>query len=137
MSPISSMQQQPTATTTGTNDDDDGDNDVESKHALEQTESHSPPPPEPTLRQDPQPHTPTGTSSGSAPVSTASDTSSDIVSPTKRARGEASAKVMPLDYMKCDVRDLGIVIADMLMELIRINDPLPVRNEQLTRYHSR
>ena len=58
-------------------------------------------------------------------------------SPSKRARGDSSAKVMPLDYMKADVRDLGIVIADMLMELIRINDPLPVRNEQLTRYHSR
>jgi hypothetical protein len=102
---------------------------------LERTTTRTPP--EPSLRQDPQPHTPTGTCSDSVPVSTASETSSILDSPSKRARGDSSVKVMPLDYMKADVRDLGIVIADMLMELIRINDPLPVRNEQLTRYHSR
>ncbi|KIV98452.1 hypothetical protein, variant [Verruconis gallopava] len=102
---------------------------------LERTESCTPP--EPSLRQDPRPHTPTAASSSSASVSVASSTSNDLDSPTKKPRGETSVKVMPLDYMKCDVRDLGIVISDMLMELIRINDPLPVRNEQLTRYHSR
>jgi len=59
-------------------------------------------------------------------------------SPTKRIKGETrAAKVMPAEYMKCDVRDLGVVIADMLMELVRINDPLPFKNEQLTRFHSR
>ena len=94
-------------------------------------------PPEPSLRQDPEPHTPTGTSNDSASASNVSETSSLLSSPSKRARGEASRKIMPLDYMKCDIRDLGIVISDMLLELIRINDPLPVRNEQLTRYHSR
>jgi hypothetical protein len=44
---------------------------------------------------------------------------------------------MPKDYMLCDVRDLGHVIADMLMELVRINDPLPFKNSNLTRFHSR
>jgi hypothetical protein len=107
------------------------------EEALEWADPHSSRPSGPALGQDPQPRTPTGTLSGSAPLSNASGASSEILSPTKRARGEASAKVMPTDYMKCEVRDLGIVIADMLMELIRINDPLPVRNDQLTRYHSR
>jgi hypothetical protein len=94
-------------------------------------------PPEPSLRQDPRPHTPTGQSSSEGAISTVSETSSLLNSPSKRAKGSSVPKVMPLDYMQCDVRDLGIVISDMLLELIRINDPLPVRNEQLTRYHSR
>ncbi|KAF2398151.1 cyclin-domain-containing protein [Trichodelitschia bisporula] len=60
------------------------------------------------------------------------------VSSNKRARAEDPAmKVMPVDYTKCDVRDLGVVIADMLMELVRINDPLPFQNDKLTRFHSR
>jgi len=57
---------------------------------------------------------------------------------SKRSKGEPAAiKYMSADYMKADVRDLGAVIADMLMELVRINDPLPFKNEQLTRFHSR
>ena len=95
-------------------------------------------PQEPSLRQDPTPHTPTETSSESGAVSSVSETTSLLDSPTKRIRGDKPVKIMPLDYMKCDVRDLGIVIADMLLELIRINDPLPhLENKYLTRYHSR
>jgi hypothetical protein len=126
--------QQPTIATTSTKG---AENELEIKDATGRTGSPSPTPPEPTLRRDPQPQTPTGISSNSTSVRNASDTHSDVMAPVKRARGESSAKAMPLEYMQCDVRDLGIVIADMLMELIRINDPLPVRNEQLTRYHSR
>lgn len=130
MTSTSTVSHEISATSSAASDD------VEPSHELEPVTSRTPP--EPSLRQDPTPHTPTGTSSDSVPVSNASEASSiDLDSPTKRVRGESNVKVMPLDYMKCDVRDLGIVIADMLLELIRINDPLPVRNEQLTRYHSR
>lgn len=116
----------------------DESKDAEGDNVLEISAAHGPPPPEPVLRQDPEPHTPPGGSSGSAPMSgTTSDDAVETESPTKRARGETAVKVMPLDYMKCDIRDIGIVIADMLMELIRINDPLPFKNAQLTRYHSR
>ena len=95
-------------------------------------------PPQPVLRRDPEPHSPPAssvsatTASGDAP-----SPSAELGSLSKKARGEMPVKVMPLDYMKCDVRDLGIVISDMLLELVRINDPLPFKNENLTRYHSR
>jgi len=110
---------------------------------------------EPALRDDPQPHASLLKSTSS--VSNASRTShvsqianaEDIAGSTtelgrssskssKRSKGEPAAiKYMSADYMKADVRDLGAVIADMLMELVRINDPLPFKNEQLTRFHSR
>jgi hypothetical protein len=59
-------------------------------------------------------------------------------SPAKRARPqEPNLKVMPLQYETCDVKDLGILISDMLMELVRINDVQPLRDGTLTRFHSR
>lgn len=116
-------------------EDATADGEVEGVDGLARTRTRTPP--EPSLRQDPRPHTPTGQSSSSDAMSTVSETSSLLNSPSKRAKGDVVPKVMPLDYMQCDVRDLGIVISDMLLELIRINNPLPVRNEQLTRYHSR
>ncbi|KAF2200258.1 cyclin-domain-containing protein [Delitschia confertaspora ATCC 74209] len=59
-------------------------------------------------------------------------------SPPKRARPrDPDVKVMPLKYETCDVRELGALISDMLMELIRINDAIPLRDGQLTRFHSR
>ncbi|KAF2633464.1 cyclin-domain-containing protein, partial [Macroventuria anomochaeta] len=50
---------------------------------------------------------------------------------------EATVKVMPLKYETCDVKDLGVLISDMLMELVRLNDGYPLRDGQLTRFHSR
>ncbi|KAL1648779.1 Pho80p cyclin [Diplodia intermedia] len=47
------------------------------------------------------------------------------------------AKVMPVRYEACDVKDLGVLISDMLMELLRLNDALPLQDGQLTRFHSR
>lgn len=47
------------------------------------------------------------------------------------------AKVMPVRYETCDVKDLGVLISDMLMELVRLNDALPLQDGQLTRFHSR
>lgn len=59
-------------------------------------------------------------------------------SPAKRARPqEPNVKVMPLQYETCDVKDLGVLISDMLMELVRLNDGYPLRDGTLTRFHSR
>lgn len=56
----------------------------------------------------------------------------------KRAKPEpGSLKVMPLQYETCNPKDLGVLIANMLMELIRINDQIPLRDGRLTRFHSR
>ena len=46
-------------------------------------------------------------------------------------------KVMPLRYEECDVKDLGVLVSDMLLELVRHNDALPLKDGQLTRFHSR
>ena len=43
---------------------------------------------------------------------------------------------MPKEYMKCNPTDLGVIIADMLLELIAINDEVPPKGV-LTRFHSR
>lgn len=59
-------------------------------------------------------------------------------SPAKRARPQdPNVKIMPLRYETCDVKDLGILISDMLMEIVRLNDRHPLRDGQLTRFHSR
>jgi hypothetical protein len=59
-------------------------------------------------------------------------------SPAKRARPqEPNMKIMPYQYETCEVKDLGILISDMLMELVRINDEQPLRDGTLTRFHSR
>lgn len=45
-------------------------------------------------------------------------------------------KIMPLQYELCNPKDLGFLISNMLMELIRLNDQIPL-NGRLTRFHSR
>lgn len=56
----------------------------------------------------------------------------------KRARAESgSVKVMPRAYEECNAKDLGVLISNMLMELIRLNDQIPLRDGRLTRFHSR
>lgn len=68
----------------------------------------------------------------------ASTASEEHSSPAKRARPQTpTVKVMPLKYETCDVKDLGVLISDMLMELVRLNDAHPLRDGQLTRFHSR
>ncbi|KAF1918191.1 cyclin-domain-containing protein [Ampelomyces quisqualis] len=111
-------------------------------------------PPEPALRVDPQPAPPAQNvqpESRGAPK----DASSVVVeqdrvpqeetavlqapsSPAKRARPQdPNTKVMSLLYETCDVKDLGVLVSDMLMELVRINDEQPLRDGTLTRFHSR
>lgn len=93
------------------------------------------------LRDDPQPHTPEEypvSGQGTVRNGVSSASQSEIGSPSKRARGpEMAPKAMPRDYMRADLKDIGHVIADMLQELVRINDPLPLTNAHLTRFHSR
>lgn len=111
-------------------------------------------PPEPALRVDPQPvapaqnvHSQSQRPSRESPRPVVEE---DAVaneanavlrvpsSPAKRARPqEPNLKVMPFQYETCDVKDLGVLISDMLMELVRINDEQPLRDGTLTRFHSR
>ncbi|KAF2471381.1 cyclin-domain-containing protein [Lindgomyces ingoldianus] len=59
-------------------------------------------------------------------------------STAKRARQlDPNDKVLPLKYEDCDVKDLGVLISDMLMELVRLNEEFPFNGGQLTRFHSR
>ncbi|EAS37104.3 cyclin-dependent protein kinase regulator Pho80 [Coccidioides immitis RS] len=56
----------------------------------------------------------------------------------KRPRPEQLApKVLPRQYENADSRDLVVLISSMLMELIRFNDQIPLRDGRLTRFHSR
>ena len=56
----------------------------------------------------------------------------------KKARPDAPpVRIMPPQYENCNTRDLVFLIASMLMELIRYNDAIPLRDGQLTRFHSR
>ena len=73
-------------------------------------------------------------------VETASPTASASTNSTfsKRVRGPKPApKSMPPQYENCDVRDLVTIISGMLMELIRLNDVIPLKDGGLTRFHSR
>ncbi|KAK3660803.1 Pho80p cyclin [Elasticomyces elasticus] len=57
----------------------------------------------------------------------------------KRSRAEPTdvIKSMPRAYETCNPKDLGVLISNMLMELIRLNDQIPLRDGRLTRFHSR
>jgi len=91
-------------------------------------------PPEPNPRVDPSPHL--SLVSSTSTIANTSRNSSDS-SPSKRAKSSGTKKVLPANYAECSVTDLGILISDMLMELVRINDKIPLRDGQLTRFHSR
>ncbi|KAF2840320.1 cyclin-domain-containing protein [Patellaria atrata CBS 101060] len=58
---------------------------------------------------------------------------------SKRARVDSTIKILPYRYEDCDVKDLGSLVADLLLELIKYNDDplLKLRDAQLTRFHSR
>ncbi|KAG9708559.1 cyclin-domain-containing protein, partial [Aureobasidium melanogenum] len=56
--------------------------------------------------------------------------------PESNVKMASNIKIMPLRYETCDVKDLGYLISNMLMELIRLNDPIPLTG-RLTRFHSR
>ena len=55
----------------------------------------------------------------------------------KQSRTRQIAKPLPKDYMNCNPLELGVVVADMLVELIQINDEVLPKAGILTRFHSR
>ncbi|KAI5367641.1 putative cyclin PHO80, Cyclin-like superfamily [Septoria linicola] len=94
-------------------------------------------PDEPDPRADPARSASGSTSATSPALQEARSTHGHSAAP-KRSRGDpASLKVMPLKYEKASTKDLGVLVANMLMELIRINDQIPLRDGRLTRFHSR
>lgn len=77
----------------------------------------------------------TGTPSSASSASVLSGTPA---SPPKRPRPDGSnVKVLPPDYNSCGAKDLGVMIADMLVELTQLNDEIPLKDGILTRFHSR
>ncbi|KAI9789732.1 MAG: hypothetical protein M1835_001457 [Candelina submexicana] len=72
------------------------------------------------------------------PRQPASSPASARQSSPKRARSQRPAvKLMPLAYETCNVKDLVFLISNMLMELVRFNDDIPLKDGRLTRFHSR
>lgn len=106
-------------------------------------------PPEPELRIDPQPvvtirdaqpTTATSADAGGGHVveqSPKQDETSERSAAKRPRPQDPDVKIMPLKYETCDVKDLGVLISDMLMELIRLNDDIPLQDRKLTRFHSR
>ncbi|MCJ1295014.1 hypothetical protein MMC34_006575 [Xylographa carneopallida] len=121
-------------------------------HGKRKERSQSPPtavpPPEPRLahqmtaeraQSPPSSSTYPGTASSTTLAnSVAPASSSSQGSSPKRARPpKSAAKIMPARYETCDVKDLVLLISNMLMELIRFNDEIPLKDGRLTRFHSR
>lgn len=66
--------------------------------------------------------------------------SDDEPSNAKRPRPDRSGKsqqALPSDYTECEPKLLAGLIATMLMRLIHHNDTIPLKDGQLTRFHSR
>lgn len=99
------------------------------------------PPPEPRLRVTPQSSLQQISESDShehPSVPNAAAESSTTSSPPKKQRALGrEVKILPTDYTKCDTAHLSILISDLLVDLIRHNDEIPLRDGQLTRFHSR
>lgn len=88
-----------------------------------------------TASSDCQPATASSVQLG---LSSSASSSSSHGSSPKRLRPSNSAVVsMPEQYETCDVKDLVVLISNMLMELIRFNDDIPLKDGRLTRFHSR
>jgi hypothetical protein len=82
-------------------------------------------------------HPPTTTTTTTT-TTTAISPSSSVESPQKRQRRtEAAVKALPLLYQNTGPADLVILIADMLQELVGLNDRIPLSGAGLTRFHSR
>lgn len=82
---------------------------------------------------------PTAASSSTTLAKTSSSAaSSSSHGSAKRSRqAKPAVKEMPEQYETCDVKDLVVLISNMLMELVRFNDAIPLKDGRLTRFHSR
>lgn len=72
-----------------------------------------------------------------AKTSSAASSSSQGSSPKRSRQAKPAIKEMPEQYETCDVKDLVVLISNMLMELVRFNDDIPLKDGRLTRFHSR
>lgn len=122
----------------------DGAGDVQAKTPSKRPKSPSPqpstpakrsphlhPPPEPQIRI-----TPESSIAANAPLRRSDDEPTNA----KRPRPDSSSKsrkVLPSDYTECEPKLLAGLIATMLMRLIHHNDTIPLKDGQLTRFHSR
>lgn len=97
------------------------------------------PPPEPEPRVNPQPVQQSSSSSSQSQQPEPQEArSTHTHSSAKRSRPEpGQVKMMPILYQNCHPKELGVLISNMLMELIRLNDQIPLRDGRLTRFHSR
>lgn len=98
-----------------------------------------------TISTDPSQQQPTSFSQPTAASSSinlaktsSSAASSSSHGSAKRSRqAKPAVKEMPEQYETCDVKDLVVLISNMLMELVRFNDAIPLKDGRLTRFHSR
>ena len=102
------------------------------------------PPPEPRLRVTPQSSFQNnrkhglGDASPSPNISDGPPSNTEPFIPAKKQRADGNVvKVLPADYTKCDTAHLSILISDLLMDMIRHNDEIPLNDGHLTRFHSR
>lgn len=96
------------------------------------------PPPEPALEPQMVSNRPATASSVTLAQASSSSSQGSSRSSPKRARPPKPAvKYMPVQYETCDVKDLVLLISNMLLELIRFNDEIPLKDGRLTRFHSR
>lgn len=97
------------------------------------------PPAEPGLREDPngQQKLPERPAEQQSQPQEARSTHGHSSAPKRPRADSEAAKIMPRAYETCNPKDLGVLISNMLMELIRLNDQIPLRDGRLTRFHSR
>lgn len=69
--------------------------------------------------------------------SPATSSSSQGSSPKRACSAKRAVKLMPAQYETCDIQDLVVLISNMLVELVRFNDDIPLKDGRLTRFHSR
>ncbi|KAL8651571.1 MAG: hypothetical protein Q9210_003180 [Variospora velana] len=69
--------------------------------------------------------------------SSTTSSSSQGSSPKRARPAKRAVKIMPEQYETCDVKDLVVLVSNMLMELVRFNDDIPLKDGRLTRFHSR
>lgn len=72
-----------------------------------------------------------------AAVARRSDNADLDVSQPKRLRSSPNVKLLPERYDLANTNDIVALISSMLMELIQLNDKIPLDQGRLTRFHSR
>ncbi|KAL9038622.1 MAG: hypothetical protein Q9180_003024 [Flavoplaca navasiana] len=82
---------------------------------------------------------PSAPTTSSTAATTSSHHSSNGSSPKRPRPAKSTPKLMPPEssYETCDTKDLVLLISNMLAELVRFNDSIPLKDGRLTRFHSR